>query len=190
MENESTAINQNRSAVKYTKAEQMRRVMWSLGHFFFRCSPRPLFGFRRWLLRLFGATVGKQVHIYSSAHVYFPWNLEIGDWSSIGEWALIYNLGKVSIGSRTTISQRVHVCAGTHDYNRSDMLLLKPSIQIGDDSWICADAFIGPGVTVAEGAIVGARSVVVKDVPSWVVVAGNPVKLIKQRPRPINPLSE
>jgi putative colanic acid biosynthesis acetyltransferase WcaF len=175
------AIDENRAAVKYSDREQVLRVLWMAAAVVFRLSPRPLFGFRSWLLRLFGATVADHVHIYPSARIYFPWNLEIGAWSSIGEWALIYNLGRVTIGERATISQNAHLCAGTHDYTDPRMPLIKPPISIGDSAWICADAFIGPGVTVAEGAVIGARSVVVKDVQAWTVVAGNPAKAIKPR---------
>jgi putative colanic acid biosynthesis acetyltransferase WcaF len=177
----SPAIEENRAAAKYTDREQVMRVLWLVGAVAFRLSPRPCFGFRRWLLRLFGASVGEQVHIYSSARIYFPWHLEIGAWSSIGEWALIYNLGRVTVGERATISQNAHLCAGTHDYTDARMPLVKPPIHIGDSAWVCADAFVGPGVTVGAGAVVGARSVVVKDVPAWTVVAGNPAKVIKQR---------
>lgn len=187
MRGDHPAIHENRAAVKYTWGEQARRVQWSLGRLLFRCSPRPCFGFRRWLLRLFGATVGRHVHVYPSTHIYYPWNLEIGEWSSIGEWALIYNLGKVTIGTHTTLSQRVHVCAGTHDYRTAAMVLLKPPVRIGDAVWICADAFIGPGVVIGEGAVVGARSVVVKDVPAWMVLAGNPARVIKPRHRTTEP---
>jgi putative colanic acid biosynthesis acetyltransferase WcaF len=187
MREDHPAIDQNRAAVKYTTGEQVRRVLWSLAGVLFRVSPRPCFGFRRWLLRLFGASVGRQVHVYPSTHIYFPWNLEIGDWSSIGEWALIYNLGKVTIGARTTLSQRVHVCAGTHDYQTAAMVLLKPPVHVGDAVWICADAFIGPGVVIGDGGVVGARSVVVKEVPAWMVVAGNPARVIKPRRRTAEP---
>ena len=110
-----------------------------------------------------------------------PWNLEIGDWSSIGEHAYIYNLGRIVIGSKTTISHRAHLCAGTHDYSNPTLPLLKPRIYIGDQAWICADAFIGPGVNIGEGAVVGARSVVIKDVEAWTVVAGNPAKRVRDR---------
>lgn len=179
---EQSAIQMNRSAVKYTRGEKALRVLWMVGRLVFQLSPRPCFGFRRWWLRLFGATIGKQVHVYPSAHIYYPWNLTVGDWSSIGEWALIYNLGNVTIGSQTTISQRVHVCAGTHDYHDPSMPLIKPPIEIGNQVWICADSFIGPGITVSEGAVVGARSVAVKNVAPWTVVAGNPARLIRNRP--------
>ncbi len=110
-----------------------------------------------------------------------PWNLEVGDWSAVGEWALIYNLGRVRIGNRVTISQRVHLCAGTHDYRDSSMPLLKPEISIGDQAWICADAFVGPGVHVGDGAVVGARAVAIKDVSPWTVVAGNPAYEVNKR---------
>jgi putative colanic acid biosynthesis acetyltransferase WcaF len=133
------------------------------------------------LLRLFGAKVGKEVHIYNSAIIYMPWNLKVGDWSSIGEGALIYNLGKITICERATISHRAHLCAGTHDYNDPLLSLLKPPITVGDQAWICTDAFIGPGVMVGSGAVIGARSVVTKDVAPWDIVAGNPAKVIKKR---------
>ncbi|TDU64642.1 putative colanic acid biosynthesis acetyltransferase WcaF [Prosthecobacter fusiformis] len=182
-------IKKNRASTKYGFGEIGLRIAWMIGMWVFRFSPRPCFGFRRWWLRLFGARVGKHVHLYPSSHVYYPWNLVIGDWSSIGEWALVYNLGKVSIGERVTISQRVHLCAGTHDYKDPAMPLIKSPITVGSAVWICADAFIGPGVSVADGAVVGACSVVVKDVPEWCVVAGNPAKLIKQRKMGQNDLS-
>jgi putative colanic acid biosynthesis acetyltransferase WcaF len=174
-------IESNRQASKYTIREQLARLTWSVGRAVFRLTPRPCFGWRRALLRLFGAKVGSNVNIYPSALIYYPWNLTIGDWSSIGEWALIYNLGTVSIGQRSTISQRAHLCAGTHDYRDPAMPLLKPPIQIADDAWICADAFLGPGVAIGEGAIVGARAVVTKNVAPWTVVVGNPARFVKNR---------
>ena len=178
---DSAAIEKNRAATKYSPNEQWWRVLWSFGAVVFRWSPRPCFGFRRWLLRQFGAKVGHHVHIYPSTKIYFPWNLKIGDLSSIGEWALIYNLGVVTIGDRATLSQNVHVCAGTHDYTDAALPLIKTPISIGQSAWVCADAFVGPGVCIGEGAVVGARSVVVKNIPAWTVAAGNPARVIKKR---------
>lgn len=178
---EETAIKSNRGAVKYTAREKLLRVFWTAGRLMFILSPRPCFGFRRWWLRLFGAKIGQNVHIYPSANIYFPWNLTIGDWSSIGEWSLIYNLGQVTIGSQTTISQRTHLCAGTHDYRDPTMPLQKPPIQVGDNVWVCADAFIGPGVSLGNGVVVGARAVVVRSVEPWTIVAGNPARVIRRR---------
>lgn len=176
-------IKSNRTARNYSAREISYRAAWALGNSLFRLIPRPLFELRSVCLRFFGARIGKQVRIYPSARIYFPWNLVIGDWSSIGEWALVYDLGKVTIGNKVTISHRVHLCAGSHDYRDPAMPLLKPPIHIADEAWICADAFIGPGVTVAEGAIVGARAVVVRNVAPWKITAGNPARVIKERIR-------
>jgi putative colanic acid biosynthesis acetyltransferase WcaF len=177
----SLDINSNRAAAKYSRKELFLRVLWGFGKLAFRLTPRPCFALRRSLLRLFGAKVGANVNIYPSALIYYPWNLEIGDDSSIGEWALVYNLGSVRIGKRTTISQRVHLCAGTHDYRDPTMPLLKPPISIGDEVWVCADAFIGPAVKIEQRAIVAAASVVVKNVSAALVVGGNPARVIKVR---------
>jgi putative colanic acid biosynthesis acetyltransferase WcaF len=147
----------------------------------FRLVPRPLYAPRRVLLRLFGAKVGSQVNIANTATIYFPWNLEIGDWSAIGEHAYIYNLGKITIGRKATISQRAHLCAGSHDYCDPALPLLTPPIVVGNEAWVCADAFIGPNVTVGEGAVVGACAVAHKNVEPWHVVAGNPAVFIKER---------
>jgi len=174
-------IKANRTSSKYTIKELFLRILWGVGKVFIVCSPRPFFGWRRFVLRCFGAKVGANVNIYPSAHIYFPWNFEIGDWSAIGEDALIYNLGKVTIGKRVTVSHRAHVCAGTHDYGKPDLPLLKPPVNIYDQVWICADAFVGPDVVIGEGAIVGACAVVVKNVEPWTIVAGNPAKFIKAR---------
>jgi putative colanic acid biosynthesis acetyltransferase WcaF len=178
---ETLDISANRSAIKYSRKELFLRVLWGSGKIAFRLTPRPFFGLRRLILRVFGAKVGVNVNIYPSALIYYPWNLEIGDDSSIGEWALVYNLGSVRIGSRTTISQRAHLCAGTHDYRSPALPLIKPPIVIGDEVWVCADAFVGPNVTVGAGAVVGACSVVTRDVEPLAVVAGNPARFIKSR---------
>jgi putative colanic acid biosynthesis acetyltransferase WcaF len=174
-------VDANRKATKYTPSEQLRRVLWACAVPLFRFSPRICFGWRSFLLRLFGAKVGRNTHIYSSATIYMPWHFEIGDQSSVGEHAYIYNLGNIVIGSRTTISQRAHLCAGTHDFTDPALPLLKPPIVVKDQAWVCADAFVGPGVTVGEGAIVGARAVAVRDVEPWDIVAGNPARVVRKR---------
>ena len=177
-------ISSNRSAQKYTTGEQLRRLLWIFGQLLFRFSPRPCFGWRRMVLRCFGASVGNHVNTYPSTRIYFPWNLTVGDWSAIGEDALIYNLGPVTLGQKVTVSHRAHLCAGTHDFLRPDMALLKPPIAIGEGAWICADAFVGPGVTIGALCVVGARSVVVRDLPPGTVCAGNPCRVLKPRPAP------
>lgn len=104
-----------------------------------------------------------------------------GDWSAIGEDTLIYNLGRVVIGKKATISHRTHICAGTHDYTNPTLPLLRPEIHIGDQAWICANAFIGPNTHIGEGAIIGAGTVLMKDAEAWGIYAGNPAKYIKKR---------
>jgi putative colanic acid biosynthesis acetyltransferase WcaF len=171
----------NRRAKKYAFSETSARVLWNAVQPLFRFSPRPLFGWRRWLLRCFRARIGSHVNIYNTARIYLPWNLKVGDWSAIGEDARIYNLGVVTIGRHVTISQNAHLCAGTHDYLDATMPLVRPPIVVEDQAWVCADAFVGPGVVVGAGSVVAARAVAVRDVAPWTVVAGNPARVIKHR---------
>lgn len=174
-------IAANRKLKKYPLREIIMRILWGLVRPLFRYSPRPLFGWRCFLLKLFGAKIGKSVNIYNTAIIYMPWNLEIADWSSIGENAYIYNLGKIIIGAASTISARAYLCAGTHDYTDPAFPLLKQPIHIGDQVWVCTDAFINPNITIGDGAIIAARAVVTKNVDAWHIVGGNPATFIKQR---------
>ena len=174
-------VQSNRSARKYTRREMAMRVLWLPGQYLLRWSPRPFFGWRRGVLRLFGATVGPHAHVHNSTRVTMPWNLTLGAYAAVGEDVLVYNLGPVTIGERATVSHRAHLCAGTHDYRQPDLPLLKPPITVGPQAWVCADAFVGPGVTVGEGAVVGGAAVAMRDVAPWSVVAGNPATVVKQR---------
>ena len=174
-------IENNRAMQKYPLRVQLMRMAWAAGRILFRMVPRPFYAPRRVLLRCFGAKIGKKVNIANTATIYFPWNLEVGDWSAIGEHATIYSLGKITIGEKATVSQRVHLCAGSHNYADPFLPLLTPPISVGDQVWVCADAFVGPGVDVGEGAVVGARAVAMKNVESWAVVAGNPAQSVRKR---------
>ncbi|MBV7258516.1 putative colanic acid biosynthesis acetyltransferase [Erythrobacter crassostreae] len=131
------------------------------------------------LLRLFGAKIGANAHIYPSVRITIPWNIDIGDEAGVGDGAILYALGPITIGARATVSQGAHLCAGSHDISDSARRLLKPPIEIGSDAWVCADAFVGPGVTIGQGSIAGARAVVTKDVDPGVIVAGNPARHIR-----------
>ena len=155
--------------------------MWSIAKPAFHLSPRNMFRWRSFLLRIFGAKVGKNVNIYPSAIIYMPWNLKIGDFSSIGEWALIYSIGKIDIGRAVTISHKAQLCSATHEYENPKLPLIKKKIVINDFAWICTDAFIGPGCDVGEGSIIGAKSVVLKNIDKWGVFVGNPAKFLKNR---------
>ncbi len=172
----------------YSLKEVLLRILWSVGKMVFRLTPRPCFELRSCILRLYGAKVGKKVNIYPTTNIYYPWNLEVGDHAAIGEWALVYNLGKIVIGEKTTVSQRVHLCAGSHDYRDPAMPLLKLPIIIGNRVWICADVFVGPNTTIEDRSIVAAASVVVKDVKRAQIVGGNPAKFIKYRDESLSDL--
>ena len=174
-------IEANRQSEKYTRGELVGRFLWAACSPLFRWSPRLCWGWRRFMLRLFGAKIGAQVHIHPSARIFLPWNLEIGDWSSVGFEALLYNLGPMKIGERVTISQRAHLCGGTHKFREACMPLVRSSISVGDEAWICADAFVGPGVTIGDRAVVGARAVVMRNVPAGKIVAGNPARETGER---------
>lgn len=174
-------IAENRLACKWTRRELVGRVLWACCRPLFRWSPRLCWGWRRFLLRVFGAEVAAHVHIHPSAVVFIPWNLKMGEWSSVGFGALLYNLGPLTIGKNVTISQRAHLCGGTHDFRDAAMPLVKAPITIEDGAWVCADAFVGPGITVGERAVVGARAVVTKDVSPGMIVGGNPACVIGER---------
>lgn len=175
-------IATNRKVRKWSRTEFAGRVLWTLlAQPLFALSPRPLWGFRRGLLRFFGARVRCDVHVYPSVCITMPWNLDLGEQCAVGDRAILYALGPITIGARATVSQGAHICAGSHDWRDPTMPLTKPPIEIGADAWVCADAFIGPDVTIGDGAIIGARAVVTKDVaPGW-IVAGNPARRIGER---------
>jgi putative colanic acid biosynthesis acetyltransferase WcaF len=158
------------------------RVVWAIVYsIFFRFSPRPLHQWRSLLLRLFGAKVGKGVHVYPGVKIWAPWNIEFGDECGIASGVTLYSQGKITIGRRAVISQGAHLVTGTHDYTRSGFPLFTSPIKIGDEVWIAAEAFIHPGITINDGCVVGARSVVNKDLPGWMVCAGHPCKPLKPR---------
>ena len=166
----------------YTFWEYIRRILWGIvQRSLFRFSPPRAFGWRRWLLTRFGAKLGHHSYVRPNSRIFHPWLLRMGDWCVLADDVTIYNLGSVHIGSHSVISQGTYVCAGTHDYTLCDLPLQRPPIHIGTGVWIAAQAFIGPGVTIGDNAVIGARAVVVKDIPPDVVAAGNPARVIKPR---------
>lgn len=164
-----------------------RALWWMVWALLFRPSPRLLFGWRRFLLRLFGAMVGTGAHPYPSARIWAPWNLEMGEYSCLGPSVDCYCVAKITIGPHATISQYSYLCTAAHDIEDPCMRLVMAPINIGAGAWITADVFVGPGVTIGEGAVVGVRSTVLSDVEPWIVVAGTPARFIKRRS--LRPLS-
>jgi putative colanic acid biosynthesis acetyltransferase WcaF len=166
----------------WTFREKAKRAVWMLlGKPIFRLSFHNWYGFRAWLLRLFGAEVGQGVRIRPTADVEIPWNLKIGDGVTVGDHAVLYSLGTITIGARTIISQYAHLCAGTHDFTDRRFPLIRDPIEIGSDAWISADAFVGPNVKVGRLSVLGARSSAYKDLEPQTVYVGNPAKALKKR---------
>lgn len=167
----------------FSLRNKVGRLTWNVVYWtLFR--PFNLVLFKRWrtfVLRTFGAKIGKNAHIYASARIWAPWNLQIGEFSSIGPGVDCYNQGKITVGNHCTISQKSYLCASTHDFTISNFPLVLRPIEIKDQVWIAADAFVGPGVMIGEGAVVGARAAVFRNVMSWTVVGGNPASFIKKR---------
>ena len=176
-------ISSNRKARKWTRRELAGRLLWDLLQGpLFAWSPRQVWVWRRVVLRLFGARIGPDVHIYPDVKIAVPWSLVVEAGSAIGEGAIIYSLGKITIGKSVTVSQYAHLCAGSHNYLDPAMPLTKLPIEIGDGAWICAEAFIGPGVRIGSGTIVGARAVVTSNIDAGLIAIGNPATILKKRP--------
>ena len=146
-----------------------------------RWTPAPMHGWRRLILRLFGAHIAATARVYGSARIWYPPNLIMGAHSVIGPLVNCYNQDLITIGSYVVVSQGAHLCAGTHDIADPNFQLITRPIRIDDRAWIAAEAFVGPGVSVREGAVLGARGVAFKDLEPWTVYAGNPAKALKSR---------
>lgn len=174
-----------RNLSPWTRKQQLGRLIWAIVYrCVFRCTFHNWYGLRASILRLFGATLGNNVRFRRTVKIEIPWNLHIGNDVSIGDEAILYSLGKITIGKRSFLSQYAHLCAGTHDHTSPDYPLIRAPITIGEHCWIAADAFVGPGVTIGDRSVLGARASAFADVPSDVIAVGNPAKVLK--PRVIN----
>lgn len=133
------------------------------------------------VLRSFGAKIPLHVMIYPSAKIFAPWNLIVGNYVCIGPKVEVYNKDKIIIGNNSIVSQNAKLYTAGHDITSKKNTLITAPIIIGNNVWIGADAFVGMGVTINEGAVVGARAAVFKNIHAWEVVGGNPAKFIKKR---------
>jgi putative colanic acid biosynthesis acetyltransferase WcaF len=177
MVNENTHIGPS-----FSMQNRLGRLLWNCTYIlFFRYSPKPLHKWRSFVLRCFGARIGKGVHVYPAAKIWAPWNVEIGDGSGVANGAILYSQGKITIGKNAVISQGAHLCAGTHDYTTKGFILITKPINIGDNAWVAAEAFVHAGVNIGDGSVIGARSVVTKHMPSWMVCSGMPCVPLKAR---------
>lgn len=166
----------------HSTANKIARVCWGVAWLLlFRPSPKLMLGWRRLLLRLFGATIGKGAKVLPSVKIWAPWNLTMRDEACLSHDVDCYCVAPITIGAHATVSQYSLLCTATHDVEDPHMLLVTAPIVVEDSAWVCADVFVAPGVTIAEGAVAGARAVVLRDVPPWTIVAGNPAREIKKR---------
>lgn len=164
------------------KPRYLLRITWFIVNAtLFRCLPTKwLQAPRRALLRLFGAKIHPQAHVYASVKIFAPWNLSL-DRCLIGPKVIIYNKAPIRIGRDTIVSQRTTLCTASHDISSAMMDLVARPITLGDNVWVASEAFVGPGVELGEGTVVGARAAVFKSVEPWTVVGGNPAMFLKSR---------
>jgi len=167
----------------FSLRNRVARGVWELAWLLlFRPSPRTFHAWRRLLLRLFGATLGEHVNVYPGARIWAPWQLVMGDRVIVGNMANIYNMAPIFIGSGCVISQGAHLCAGSHDIDSPNFQLITRPIVLEPDVWICTEAFVGPGVSIPSGCVIGARSVITRSVKEpWSVWVGNPASLKRYR---------
>ena len=168
---------------RHSGGSKLRRLAWEVvWAVLFRPTPRwCLNGWRRFLLRAFGAKIGRGTRIHGGARVWQPWCLAVGDNSWIAGGASLYSVDDITIGANAVVSEGAFLCTASHDITSPSFELQTKPLVVGDSAWICSRAIVLPGVTVGEGAVVAAAAVVTKDVPPWTVVAGNPAKVIKKR---------
>jgi putative colanic acid biosynthesis acetyltransferase WcaF len=159
------------------------QLWWIVQGTIFRMSPQFLYGFRNFLLRLFGANIGKKVIIRPTVRITYPWKVSIGDYSWIGDDVVLYSLGEIEIGKNVVISQKTYICSASHDYLKSDFPIFAKKNIIEDECWLATDVFVSPGITIGKRSVIGSRSSVYKDIPSNKVCVGSPAKIIRERIR-------
>jgi putative colanic acid biosynthesis acetyltransferase WcaF len=165
-----------------TTSNRARRLLWrAVWVLLYRPSPAPLHAWRRALLRMFGATIEADARPYPRARIWAPWNLHMDVASCLADDVDCYSVAAVSLGRHATVSQYSYLCTASHDHNDISMPLVTAPIRIEDEAWVAADVFVGPGVTIGQGAVVGARSTIIADVAAWSVVAGSPPRQLSLR---------
>lgn len=173
-----------RGAPSFPLRHRALRLVWAISWTLLASwTPPPLHSWRIFLLRLFGARVEYGTFIYGSVKVWYPPNLTMKRGATLGRGVDCYTMGPISLGERAVVSQGAFLCTGTHDFHRPEFQIYAKPIRIGDNAWVCAEAFVGPGVTVGDGAVLGARGAAFKDLAPWTVYSGNPAQARGNRTR-------
>lgn len=173
-----------RYAPSFSFRNRLLRVIWmAVWTCLCRFTPPPLWGWRRLILRLFGARIGQGARIYGSTRIWLPGNLDLGSGAMLGRGVNCYNQGRITIGTATVVSWNATLCSSTHNFNDPQFPLVLRPIWIGSGVWIAAEAFVGPGVRIDDGAVLGARSVAMSDLAGWALYFGNPAQKIRDRPQ-------
>lgn len=157
------------------------QLWWLVQATLFRGSPQVFYGWRRWLLRLFGAKLGRGVLLRPTVEITYPWKLTVGDYSWVGDGAVLYTLGEIHIGAHSVVSQRSYICTGSHKPESPSFDIFAVPVRIGSECWIASDVFVAPGVSIGDGAVVGARSTVFDDLPPGMICYGNPARPVRAR---------
>ncbi|HED1541261.1 TPA: colanic acid biosynthesis acetyltransferase WcaF [Kluyvera cryocrescens] len=163
------------------------QIWWAVQATLFAWSPQILYRWRAFLLRLFGAKIGKNVVIRPSVKITYPWKLTIGDDAWVGDDAVLYTLGNITLGANSVVSQKCYLCTGSHDYQSAHFDINAAPIVVGEKCWLATDVFVAPGITIGDGTIVGARSSVFKSLPANMICRGNPAVVTRERVEKVTP---
>ena len=168
----------------FSLGNRITRVIWGIVWLVLaRFTPPSMHGWRRLVLRAFGARIGRGARVHASVAIWLPRNLELGEHVLIGPGARLYNQGAIAIGAWSVVSQRAHLCASTHRVDDPDFQLECRPIAIGERCWVAAEAFVGPGVAMGDGAVLAARAALFEDAQTDGIYRGNPAVFVRQRAR-------
>lgn len=176
-------FEQMRYVNRLSRKNRLRRLLWGLAwNTLFRPTPRwTMHGWRRFLLRSFGATIGPGSKVAPSCKIFAPWNLSLGRQTALAEGVDCYCVARIELGSMVTVSQRAFLCTASHEIETLRRDLVTAPIHVADHAWICAEAFVSPGTRVGEGSVIGARAVVSGEIPAWKVFATPRATAIRDR---------
>jgi putative colanic acid biosynthesis acetyltransferase WcaF len=179
---DATRVNPLEGGPSFSLRNRLLRAAWNVTWAVLASwTPPQLRFWRRFLLKLFGAHLGESCDVRGSARVWYPPHLHLEDRALLAERVTCYNMAPITLGRAALVSQGAHLCAGTHDISSPTFQLMASPITIGAGAWIAAEAFVGPGVSVGDGAVLGARSVAFRSLDPWTVYGGNPARPLKTR---------